>query len=163
LPIGFTTFDIHQYTSSGDAVLISPNDAGKLEVDLNRVKDPQTWERLSGEITGGTAMWYKATGNITMRTGASLSYPIATYNGVSQYVSRGDILDTANPTNGFVQILQIFRNGTMIDIPNPAWCGSYYLTPTDQPTPPEPPAPAVKHTIEVYDNGDLVIDGKPYL
>lgn len=34
LPIGITTYEFHQFTDEGDAEKISPNDAGKKEVDL---------------------------------------------------------------------------------------------------------------------------------
>src|SRR5688572_13839461 len=48
LPMGISDWDFHQFAATGDASVISPNDARKLEVDLNYCKDLQTLLRLSG-------------------------------------------------------------------------------------------------------------------
>jgi len=48
LPMGVADWDFHQFASMGDASIISPNDSGKLEVDLNYCKDLQTLFRLAG-------------------------------------------------------------------------------------------------------------------
>jgi len=48
LPLGAKDWEFHQFASTGDASIISPNDAGKREVDLNYCKDLQTLFRLAG-------------------------------------------------------------------------------------------------------------------
>lgn len=78
LPPGWTDYDIHQFTSSGQASIYSPNDANKLEVDLNYARDNTTIARLTGNVAPpppsptGDAM-YTGTINSTQPNGNPLT------------------------------------------------------------------------------------------
>ncbi len=81
--------------------------------------------------------FYKATGNITIRTGPALSYPIV--SGPNQYVLTNDILEASEVVSGFAHIVKLYRNDTPVELPADAYCGTAYLTQTTY-TPPAPPA-----------------------
>lgn len=157
LPQGFTTWDFWQFSSNGDAAVVSPNDVGKKEVDLNYVISAARLNELTG---GGTTMlWYKAIGNITMRTAASSTSPAAQINGVTQYVLVGDYVETSKESGGFVLLNRVYRNGGFVELPQPpVWCGMAYLEASDPPVL-EPPASV--HVTLVSDI-TLDVDGKRY-
>jgi GH25 family lysozyme M1 (1,4-beta-N-acetylmuramidase) len=87
----------------------------------------------------GDTMYKKATGNISIRTGPSTSYPNAKLNDVPQYVLVGDVLEIGQVQNGFVEILKMYRNDVLIQIPPVSWCGNAYLQDTAYIPPVTPP------------------------
>ena len=137
MPIGYQSgeWGVHQFASTGNATVISPNSVGKKEVDLNYSKAIVT-------PPPGGDMYYLATGNITMRAAASSSSVNAVLNGNAQYVYKDDVLETEAPASGFVKIKRLWRNRAWVQLPSVAYCGTAYLTATTF-TPPPDPAPGL--------------------
>lgn len=50
MPLGWSVWDFWQFTAHAEAMRFSPNDAGKLNLDLIYARDAQTLQRLSGVI-----------------------------------------------------------------------------------------------------------------
>jgi GH25 family lysozyme M1 (1,4-beta-N-acetylmuramidase) len=137
MPLGYAPDEwlYHQFTSSGNQLLLAPSSANKKELDLNYQNvgyiPPQP----------GEPMYLEATGNITMRTGAASSYPNATLNGVAQYVLKGDIAEVSETQNGFAHLVKLWRNNVLVEVPpDPVWFGTYWtkvvtFNPPDNPPP----------------------------
>jgi GH25 family lysozyme M1 (1,4-beta-N-acetylmuramidase) len=104
-----------------------------LELDWNVFNGNES--RFRQYFTVGGNVFYKAIGNITIRTS-----PEITDNATGQYVLLGDIVESDVTQNGFAHILNIYRNDVKIVIPPVAWCGTYYLEITNY----VPPQPAIK-------------------
>lgn len=146
-----------QYTSSGNGAAVG---VGSKEIDLSWFNgDRAAFSKRFGLDTvlpTETTMNYQAIGNITIRTGPGVSYTNATVGGVSQYVLPGDILETDLPIGGWAHIRKITRAGADVPLAPVSWCGTAYLKEiVDTPT------VTLKHTVEVYSDGSLKIDGNP--
>ncbi len=149
MPIGYAadSWTFWQWTDYGDAQTLTPSDSNKKELDLDYWKgDVQSLYSFAGVTPpDGEPMantFYRATGNISMRTGPGTSYPIAQLNGVNQYVNNGDIVEVDRGESGMAHIVKIYRNNVSIEIPPVAWAGTLYLQLTTY-IPPTVPAETV--------------------
>ncbi len=107
---------------------------------------PQSGEEM-------TSTFYRATGNITVRTGPATSFPQVSTG--EQYVLTGDIVESdILPQSGFVKIINLYRNDVAEVMADPAWAGAAYLQPTTY-TPPVPPT--TDDVIKIYVNDVLKI------
>jgi lysozyme len=167
LPMGFIDWDFWQFTASGDALMYAPNAGGKLELDLNYWNgDLQELYALAEQIpppeTGGS-MWYRATGNINIRQMGVTGAPAVTTG--ERYVLTNDIVEVEVVQGGFAKLLRLYRYDFRQELAPVAWCGTAYLrsttyTPPDvEPPDPEPEPVTKTHTIEVYSDGTISIDG----
>lgn len=171
VPAPWTWWMFWQYSESGIVPGVMDELGRPTECDLDYFfgTEEQFQALLKGDwvppnSNGGNTVstFYKATGNITIRTGPSTSYPqVATGE---KYVLTNDIVETTvAPKNGFVNIANIYRGDVKMAVAIPAWCGSAYLQVTNY-TPPTPPTEiTLTHTIQVYSDGSLWIDGNPYV
>ena len=171
IPQPWTWWMFWQYSESGIVPGIYDELGRPTECDLDYFygTEEQFQAVLSGDWVpvppnGGNTVstFYKAVGNITIRTGPGTNYPQVSTG--ERYVLTNDIVETTlPPQNGFVNIANIYRNDVKMTVANPAWCGSAYLQVTNY-TPPSPPSDiTITHTIQVMSDGGLVIDGIPYI
>lgn len=143
LPLGFTTWDFWQFTSSGDASVYSPNDVKKLELDMNyfngtKAQFEARFGVVSEPATGGT-MRYQITNNSTASTRTIRSGPSVVFRSVDLLppggATEGDFMfphDAANTT------LQAFAGDKWIQIGANRWLawihkGVAYLNVTELP------------------------------
>lgn len=143
-----------QYTSSGDGLRYG---VSSLEIDLDWYNGtPAQFTAEYGLPTGGTMLWYRATGNITMRTAANSTSANAQIGGVNQYVLTDDLVETSVQSNGFVLISRVYRNGGFVELPPVAWCGMAYLAEAEAPI--LTPSVYITHVF----SDTLILDGKQY-
>jgi GH25 family lysozyme M1 (1,4-beta-N-acetylmuramidase) len=106
LPLGFTTWDMWQFTSSGDALALAPGDRNKLELDLNYMTE-LFYMKIGGQVepppTGETMQYRVVWENGVARR--SLPTVFNSYTGLSYSfgeiveVIRDNIPDQDDPTN----------------------------------------------------------------
>ncbi len=142
LPLGWQTWKLWQFSSSGDARLLAPNSTGKLELDLNYEQDavtipPQTGDKMFFKVTAAA---------LNLRSTAE---NLGTANDIGD-LSSGDIVETPSTSvlNGGVawrEVLRIWRNNVPVPLPaspltGKVWAaekgGETYMTVT-QFTPPD--------------------------
>lgn len=118
-----------------------------IEVDESNVNtaNEATYRQLFGldplpPPTGGL-MYGIATGNITIRTGPSISSHQYKVNGVGLYVLTGDKLESPEQRDGFWKLSKLTRaapsDPPVVTFPTDAWCGAAYIQETDAPTLPD--------------------------
>jgi GH25 family lysozyme M1 (1,4-beta-N-acetylmuramidase) len=111
------------------------------------------------EVTMST--WYRvnATAGLNIRNGAgagNLDIGDLTYN---------DRIEVEGaPVSGWLHIKSILRVGSTVQITFDGWCSGAYCVAISPPVIPLPEVPTVtlKHTIDVYSDGSLKIDGVSY-
>lgn len=135
IPKGWTAAMIWQKGTPAIGITAGVSSA---EIDYNLWNDEFDF-RLEWDAPippeGGTTMFYRATGNINIRTS-----PEVADNATGQYVLTGDIVESDVAQSGFIHIVNIYRNNVLVTIPPVSWCGAYYLEPTVY----TPPVPVVK-------------------
>ena len=157
MPAGYAAGEwiFHQFTSSGDAKLLSPNSVNKLELDINYAKSKAVLDSLGGASepppTGGTMSYFQATGSQVIRTAGTVNAPVTTLGGFTQYILgpmsgsgsyAGDVIECDAPVNGYMKITRLWRNGAWVQLPASAYCGVNYLSPITFTPPPDPLPPA---------------------
>lgn len=133
LPLGFSEWNYHQFTSSGDAVMLAPNDVGKVALDLSYGR-----VAVSPPPPGGTMdTWLVITTSLKVRSGPGTVY------GQTQGLNQGDKFDGFyDAATGWIHLSKIYRvNGTVIVFDG--WCSGNELYVSKISIVP-PPAPKVK-------------------
>lgn len=163
MPLGYSGGDwlFHQFTSSGDAVSISPNDVNKKEVDLNYSVSVDRLYQLAGAIppVGGTMLYGKVSDNVAalnIRSG-----PGASYLDVGDLIA-GDVLEATENVNGWWHLKSATRNGApvvtsdgrAVSARTDCWASGTYITPTE--------APAGSIMVSHIFDDTMVVNGKEY-
>lgn len=152
MPLGFKAGEwlFHQFTSSGDARVYSPNDVNKLEVDMNYAISREKLYQLAGQVppgNGGKMLYGEVTAtSLYTRNGPGKSYQI-----VDPGLYKGDKVEASEEVGGWWHLIKI--NGVSVPALQ-VWASGAYITPI---TPPEPSI-LVSH---IFDD-TLVVDGKEY-
>jgi lysozyme len=163
IPKPWTTWMFWQYSESGIVDGITDGLGRPTECDLDAFfgTEEQFQTLLDGMViqppNGETNVttYYKAIGNITIRTGSGTTYPPVSTG--EKYVLTGDIVETnVAPQNGFVNISNIYRNDVPMIVADPAWCGSAYLQVTTY-TPPAPPPVTTDDDLKIFVNDQLTL------
>lgn len=106
---------------------------------------------------GDTMRYGIATGNITIRTGPSVSFPQYRVNGVGLYVMTGDRVESPEQRDGFWKLSKLTRGAPsdppVVTFPTDAWCGAAFITET---TPPPPTAPLPEIPITFVAGDDVL-------
>lgn len=114
LPFGFTEWMYHQFTSSGDAMLIAPNNVNKLALDLSYGYETVPVPPPIGETIMET--WQIIATELNVRTGIGTNYPIITT------VKKDDLIwGTLDVASNWIHIVK--RNGIELD----GWCSGNVL------------------------------------
>lgn len=153
LPSGYAVGEwlFHQFTSSGDAKVYSPNDVNKLEVDMNYCISRDKLYQLVGVTppNGGNMLYGKVTAtSLYTRSGPGTSYAI-----VGTGLFKDDIVKASESLGGWWHLTEI--NGVAVTDPNLYASGTYIL-PIDPPV--VEPSILVSH---IFDD-TLVMNGKEY-
>lgn len=154
LPKGYAAGEwlFHQFTSSGDAKVYSPNDVNKLEVDMNYCISKQRLYELAGAVppNGGQMLYGKVTAtSLYTRSGPGTSYPI-----VGSGLFKDQTVEASEQLGGWWHLTKI--NGTPVTDPK-LWASGTYILPTDPPVVTEPSI-LVSH---IFDD-TMVVNGKEY-
>lgn len=161
IPSPWTTWLFWQYSETGLVQGVYDELGRQTECDLDYFygSEEEFQELLKGEWNppeGGNTVstFYKAVGNITIRTGPATSYPQVISG--EKYVLYGDIVETVIPLqNGFVSIANIYRNDVKMAVASPAWCGSAYLQVTNYTPPGTPSEPILPDVLYIATKADL--------
>ena len=153
MPNGYAAGEwlFHQFTSSGDAKVYSPNDVNKLEVDMNYCISKQRLYELADIVppNGGTMLYGKVTAtSLYTRSGPGTNYPI-----VGNGLFKDDVVIASEQSGGWWHLTEI--NGKPVTDPN-LWASGTYIEPTAPPV--QEPSILVSH---IFDD-TLVVDGKEY-
>jgi hypothetical protein len=111
------------------------------------------------------SQWYRVTApdGLNVRTGPGSAYPKTTEIDPLAYNER--IETSTAPLGGWYKIAQVYRNnGDLQPLGTDAWCSGAYLVVTTAPVEPPvaPPAgPTLTHTITVFSDGSVKVDGNP--
>jgi hypothetical protein len=139
LPTGFSSWDIHQFTASGDALALCPGDTNKKELDLNYMTESffDRYVRIvppTEPPTEGNNMIGKVLVNLNIRPSAGTIHP---YIG---QLAPNDIVE-GTVTFGWWRLTKWTRGGVVMTLPR-LECYAYegankgYIQ--TLPTPPEP-------------------------
>lgn len=167
----YNGWSFHQFSAAGNAKILSPNDAGKLEVDLNYCKDLQTLYRLAGEPQPkpdpeeDMPITYKltvVTRALNIRAGAGVGFDIT----VPEGLKFGDVVESyerIKTSDGawWYRIAKITRNGLPVPTAGNGWAsagstGGYMrLDATIEPDP--TPAPSLPAYFTAHDAAGNVL------
>jgi GH25 family lysozyme M1 (1,4-beta-N-acetylmuramidase) len=147
-----------QYTEQGQVTGISG------ETDCNWIH-PTLYDLISGSVilppivTPGEHMWYRVNATVlNIRNGPGASY---TDNGD---LLNGDVIEVSETLGGWHHFARGYRGTTPLILLDPAksWCSSAYTAVTTAPVV-EPPAEiTLTHTIDVYSDGSIKVDGNSF-
>lgn len=162
VPPPWTWWMFWQYSETGyvDGVTDQLGRPTKCDQDYFFGSEEQFQQLLDGiPPSGGTDMttFYRATGNITIRTGPGTTYPQVSEG--ERYVLTNDIVEISQLQNGFGKIENIYRGDVLQNVADLAWCGTAYLEPTSY-TPPTPGNGDDEVKIYVNDVLTVYIKGK---
>jgi len=106
--------------------------------------------RYGGGTTNGGTMYFKAMGNITIRSTPEIN----DVNKTGSFVLLGDVVevDVSKETNGFARLINRYRDNIKLSLPAEAWCGTFYLQATVFTPPPEAALPDLPVTITLGDD-----------
>lgn len=146
LPMGFTDWDMHQFSANGDAQLLCPGDLGKRELDLNYMTEA-FYEQLGGATEppepGETmTQWYRVN-----TTGLNIrNEPRAGATDIGDLYMNDRIETEGAPTNGWGHVVRMWRVGAAAPVAMDGWCSLAYCVaiapPVVTPPPPAEVAPA---------------------
>jgi Lyzozyme M1 (1,4-beta-N-acetylmuramidase) len=128
LPLGYSHWELHQFSGSGDAMLIAPNDANKKELDLNYAFDQTTLDRLVGVITpppdNGVTM---KIGTVTVATLNIRSGPSTSNADIGDLLRDDQVIGELDPVTNWLHFGKIIRvNGTQEN--TDGWALAAYMT-----------------------------------
>lgn len=140
LPYGWSGWLFHQFTSSGDAAVLSPNDVNKLEVDLNYAISTEKLYQLADLVPPiGGVMRYGTvnTAGLNIRTGPGTSYP-----DVGDLL-QGDQVQAVEVLGGWWHLVDARRNGQPVKTSDgravsdrlDCWVSGTYILETAAPEP----------------------------
>jgi GH25 family lysozyme M1 (1,4-beta-N-acetylmuramidase) len=120
LPTGFSSWDIHQFTASGDALALCPGDTNKKELDLNYMTEA-FYRQYIGGITEppttepptepGDAMIGKVLLNLNIRPTPGVSLPA-----IGQ-LAPNDIVEASTEFSGWWKLTKWTRAGVVKPLP----------------------------------------------
>jgi hypothetical protein len=146
MPYGYGASDwlFHQFTASGDASYLAPNDAGKLEVDLNYFNgDIQSLRALSGGTTP-PPVEPPPTGETTMYIGTT-NQAAKVWDSIGgtqiDTIPNGITVEGNAPSGGYAYITSPARGYTKT-----IWLNNYALVVV----PPPPPTGITVTSVTVY-------------
>jgi len=166
MPYGYSAneWEFHQFTSSGDAALIAPNDVGKKELDLNYFNGSREVfaERFGGTTpppNGGTMRYIEGTakGSVTIRQTAAGDPYIP-----PRYLLNGDKIKASEVVDGrWLKLTEI--NGKPATGWSSAGTTQQYITwqwvEVTEPPPPDPePEPPTSDIAGVRFTGEVIFD-----
>ena len=148
-PFGMNKWDMWQFSANGDALLLCPGDRNKKELDLNY---------MTAEFY---AVYAPPIGGPMHQGTTSTTVKIWMYRGNTQIdeVRSGTTVRGNPPEGDYTFLLEPVVGWTKT-----MWLKDYkqILTPPPPPAPEPEPTVTLKHTIEVYSDGSIRVDGGPF-
>jgi GH25 family lysozyme M1 (1,4-beta-N-acetylmuramidase) len=169
MPSGWTRWTLHQFTASAEAAKWAPNNAGKLELDLNYTFDEGTLATLVGNLPPSEPPEEGVTMKGTVLLGYNLNIRKSDSSEIIGSLRVNDVV-YGQVTNNRIYYSKIYRANGTIETPG-AMCSSavsngatpavYWMRLTNETEPPvEPPAPVTKTTFTLQVQGYKEFNGE---